>query len=94
MKPHKDGIWEWFEKDGTKRLVRVFDVGLLGNQYLRVYWWGGYYNVKGDPFEDGGDEWPDRWGNYIGSHGTVSDDKIYDMPTHRQRAEIFKKLQK
>ncbi len=41
MKPDKAGIWEWFEEDGTKRLVSVCDVGApVGMKYLRVYWWG------------------------------------------------------
>ena len=52
MKPNKPGIWEWFEEDGTKRLVRVCDVGVaLGKQHLRVAWWGGYYDVH-DRIED------------------------------------------
>lgn len=53
MKPDKAGIWEWFEEDGTKRLVEVFDVAselrkANGTEppYFRVYWWGGYYNVN------------------------------------------------
>ena len=52
MKPDKDGIWEWFEEDGTKRLVHVCNVAAkLGEVRLRVAWWGGYYDVH-DRIED------------------------------------------
>ncbi len=99
MKPDKEGIWEWFEEDGTKRLMYVCNVGgPLPEHYLRVYWWGGYYNISDDPGVDdkygpipGKAEWPDRWGNYIGPLGTVPDADLYLGPTPEQREEIIKK---
>ena len=74
--PDKPGVWEWFEEDGTKRLVSVCDVGIR-KPNLRVAWWGGYYSAR-ERTEDifgsvGGKwvvtqkdvhyeaEWPDRW---------------------------------
>jgi len=98
MKPNREGIWEWFEDDGTKRLVHVCDVGKkVGMSYLRVYWWGGYYNVndRHDPEHPEYDhhtkaEWPDQWGNYVGPIGSVAEDDLYQMPTPEQRVEILK----
>jgi len=102
MKPDKDGIWEWFEEDGTKRLVHVCDVaGKLmeefGQKYLRVCWWGGYYNVNDehDPEAPEHDhlleaEWPDKWGNYVGPIGSVAETDLYLMPTPEQREQILK----
>lgn len=101
MKPDKEGIWEWFEEDGTKRLVAVCNVSKpLKEIYLRVYWWGGYYNVNDehdleapqyDPLMKA--EWPDRWGNFVGEHGTVKDEDLYLMPTAEQRKEILKRYE-
>lgn len=84
-KPDKPGIWQWYEDDGTERLVCVYDVG-FGLPYLRVFWWGGYYDVH-----DGGDrlaEWPDRWGEYVGPINSFGDDELYLMPTEEQRLKI------
>ena len=99
MCPNKEGIWEWFEKDGTKRLVSVFDVNKPIGQppYFRVYWWGGYYNVSDDPTEDGPFgriEWEDRWGNFVAELGTLSQEELYLMPTPEQLTEILKRYEK
>lgn len=101
MKPDKEGIWEWFEEDGTKRLVAVCNVSKpLKEVFLRVYWWGGYYNVNDehDPEAPQYDhhmeaEWPDRWGKFVGEHGTVKDEELYLMPTAEQRKEILKRYE-
>ena len=111
MKPDKAGIWEWFEEDGTKRLVSVCDVGEpMGEQRLRVYWWGGYYDVN-DRTEDiygyvnrewavvekdvhHPAEWPDRWGNYVGPEDSVPEDQKYWLPSPEQRVEIMKQYEK
>ncbi len=98
MKPDKEGIWEWFEEDGTKRLVDVCNVASKSNDvYLRVYWWGGYYNVNDehDPEAPQYDhhlkaEWPDRWGNYVGQQNDFKETDLYHMPTTEQREEILK----
>ena len=102
MKPDKAGIWEWFEEDGTKRLVSVCDVG-VDTPYLRVYWWGGYYTVNevvNEPIYDCDmkqvrtinrpPEWPDRWGAYVGDRNSVPEEQLYLMPTPEQREEILK----
>ena len=97
MKPDKPGIWEWFDSDGTKRLVEVFDIFDHCPEckpYLRVYWWGGYYNVNdvGDgPFDKA--EWPDRWGNYVGENESIPNEQLYLMPTPEQFEEIKKKYE-
>lgn len=104
MKPDREGIWEWFDDDGTKRLVEVFDVAAKlrevtghAEQYLRVYWWGGYYNVN-DEVEDlvncagvvvernhiNPAEWPDRWGNRVGDNNSLPEEQLYLGPTMPQ----------
>jgi hypothetical protein len=87
MKPNKPGIWEWFEEDGTKRLVCVC---CLGKDWLRVYWWGGYYSVNPEP-ETPGLEWPDRWGSFIGENESVPDEQLYLGPTPEQAEKIRKR---
>jgi hypothetical protein len=97
MKPDKEGIWEWFDTDGTKRLVHVCNVIPSRKEpYLRVYWWGGYYNINDEinPCDPGGNncakqEWADRWGKYIGPAGSVKEEELYQMPTPEQRQEIL-----
>ena len=100
MKPDKSGIWEWYDTNGIKRLVSVFNIEHDPSrpQYLRVYFWGGYYNVNDEPEEVPGDpfckaEWPDRWGNYIGPEGCVKEEDLYGMPT-KEELEIIAKNQK
>ncbi len=85
MTPDKAGIWEWFEEDGTTRLVCVC---VIGKNWLKVYWWGGYYNVNDDV--DSRTEWPDRWGKYVGPLGSVEDKDLYLLPTPEQREKILK----
>jgi hypothetical protein len=102
MKPDKEGIYEWFEEDGTKRLVSVCNVAAkLGGVCLRVYWWGGYYRVNDehDPDHPEHDvynkaEWPDRWGNYVGTEDSIPDTQKYWMPTPEQRAAMENALQR
>ena len=93
MKPDQSGIWEWFEEDGTKRLVDVVDVckGFCP-QYLRVFWWGGYYNVNDEhdaehPEYDEATkaEWPDRWGKRVADNNALPQEQLYLMPTPEQR---------
>ena len=106
MKPDKKGIWEWFEEDGTKRLVYVADVG-VSTPYLRVVWWGGYYDVHdrvNEPIYDCDmkqcgtvnrpAEWEDRWGNYVGPVNSVPDDQLYLQPTPEQRERILAREEK
>jgi hypothetical protein len=104
MKPDCAGIWEWFDDDGTKRLVEVFDVAAdvrkvypAESPHFRVYWWGGYYNVNDetDPQHPEYDEftkaeWPDRWGNRIGDNSSLPEEQLYIGPTPEQRIEIIK----
>jgi hypothetical protein len=94
MKPDKPGIWEWFDEDGTKRLVNVCDCTHgVSPIYLRVYFWGGYYNVNDEgadsifaPFDKA--EWSDRWGRFVGEIGSIPEDQLYLGPTPEQ----FEKL--
>ena len=103
MKPNKEGIWEWFKEDGTKCLVAVYNV--MANcpnakPYWRVYFWGGYYNIYNEtnPCDPEGnnctkEEWPDRWGNYVGPINSVPDGQLYLMPAPKQAAEIKKQYE-
>lgn len=94
MKPNEPGIWEWFDEDGTKRLVEVVNVcSQVEDQWLRVYWWGGYYNVNDEamgtpdePFMKA--EWPDRWGNRVGNNHSLPNEQLYLQPT---REELIRK---
>ena len=101
-RPNKAGVWEWFQEDGTKRLVAVVNIEHDATRppYLRVYWNGGYYNVNDehDPEAPEYDwaikaEWPDRWGNYIAPHGCFGDEELYLMPTPEQ-AERYRNMDK
>ena len=113
MSPDRPGIWEWFEADGTKRLVEVFNVNsqpLEGEEpskaWLRVYWWGGYYNmnqetndlvnirgevVMEDYVEEA--EWADRWGNRVGDNNSLPEEQLYLGPTKEERDRILKQLE-
>jgi len=98
MKPDQPGIWEWFDEDGAKRLVEVFNVmDKCPNAapYLRVYWWGGYYNINDehDPEAPEYDhhmkaEWPDRWGSRIGDNNSLPENQLYLMPTEAELVKI------
>lgn len=78
-KPNKPGIWQWYDETGVARLVDVVDVfGNVGAMWLRVYFWGGYYDVHDS--EDREAEWPDRWGSYVGQRGNFGEDEIFTMP--------------
>jgi hypothetical protein len=101
MKPDREGIFEWFNEHGQKRLVVVFNVGKeLGETWLRVFFWGGYYNVKDEAIGTSDEEfskveWPDKWGNYVGELKSVPDEQLYLYPTvdeYRKMVEsgIFK----
>jgi|ERR1035441_426876 hypothetical protein len=102
MKPNRAGIWEWFDKDGTKRLVAVYNTEHNPQcpPHLRVYWWGGYYNVNDEheaehPEWDWASaaEWADRWGNYVAPHGCFGDEELYLGPTPDQAEEIKKEYE-
>ncbi len=76
-KPSWAGVWQWYDERGQIRLVHVCDVG-FGVPYLRVYFWGGYYDVH-----DGGGtpaEWPDSWGDYVGPIESFGNEELYQMP--------------
>ena len=95
MKPNKPGIWEWYDDDETKRLVYVFNVFSRASDlvYLRVYFWGGYYNVF-DGTDDPGyewatkTEWPPRWGNRVGDIGSLPQEQLYLMPDKEEMDRI------
>ena len=89
MKPTKPGIYEWTDQNNVKKLVDVCDVG-YSTPYLRVAFWGGYYNVN-DEDNDNPAEWPDRWGNFVGEQGSVPEEQIYSLPTPEERKKIFDK---
>ena len=84
MKPDKEGIWEWFDEEGTKHLVDVVNVehDFRYPKYLRVNWGGGYYNINDESIGEIDEihcksEWPDRWGNYVGTRDEVEESLIY-----------------
>lgn len=90
MKPTTEGVYEWFDDKGTKRLVEVIDASMGDDEkpYLRVYFDGGYYNVhdQHDPEHPEYDwatkaEWPDRWGKRIGDNYCVPDTDLYLTPS-------------
>jgi hypothetical protein len=102
MRPNKSGVWEWFEEDGTKRLVEVINVNPedLGAPYLRVAFWGGYYNVNDEPDPDHPEydwatkaEWPDRWGNYVGPNHSLPESEIYYIPTQAEYDKIMAEVE-
>lgn len=85
MKPDRTGIWEWFELDGTRRLVYVWNVFEKHpnlEPYFRVCCHGSYYNVHDIP-EDGihgKAEWiHGTWGNYMGQYEDFDESQLYLM---------------
>ena len=80
LHPNREGIWEWTGKNNIPRLVEVVDVGTDENPYLRVYWWGGYYDIY---------EWRGTWGKRVADNGELSEDQVYLMPTEEEREKIF-----
>ena len=92
MLPIIEGIYEWFESDGKRRLVSVCDVSpKKDNSYLRAYWAGGYYDIKdsvSDVYDMGGvwqysflkrSEWTGgTWGNRVGDIGSINEDLLYE----------------
>jgi hypothetical protein len=95
MKPNIPGIWEWFDNKGIKKLVEVVNIRPDKNQppYLRVYWWGGYYNVNDEEIgtiveKYCKSEWPDRWGNRIADNNALPNDQLYLMPTKEEYVKI------
>lgn len=109
MKPDREGIWEWFDEDGNRRLVEVFNVmkNIPGHRpYLRVYWWGGYYNVNDEVtnlYDCQGNiveknivdeaEWTDSWGVRVGDNQSIPQDQLYLMPTPEE-LELFREKDK
>lgn len=100
MKPDRPGIWEWFDDKGERHLMSVFDMGTPGlYQYLRVYWWGGYYDVTYEGVLPNGkqSEWPDRWGKRVCdldgpmAKKLARDNKLYDGPTPEMIRNIRQK---
>ena len=98
MKPNQSGIYEWFEEDGTKRLVEVVDVckGFCP-QYLRVFWCGGYYNINDERDAEHPEydemmkaEWHlGRWGNRVADNHGLPEDMLYLMPAKEQRTNKY-----
>lgn len=80
-RPDQSGVWEWFDENGVKQLVEVFDVAssFCKKQWLRVYFRGGYYNVN-DEDQFCKTEWPDRWGKFIGPIGSIAEELLYLFP--------------
>jgi hypothetical protein len=98
MKPNKEGIWEWFDDQGVKRLVDVANVEFDKSRppYLRVCFWGGYYNVHDECVgtweeEYNKAEWPDRWGSFVGIRGSVSEQELYSMPSSAEMEVLRRK---
>lgn len=90
--PDSPGIWEWFEEDGTKRLVNVVNTScVVDKPIFEVTWNGSYYNIEeyfdniynldGSVFETNvlvKSEWTDgRWGNFVAKYGELPEDSIY-----------------
>lgn len=95
MNPNKEGIWQWKDNRQGNVLVAVYDCSAKkDNSHLRVYWWGGYYNVNDesvDPeFADyDRAEWTNGlWGDYVGPHGSVPEDRLYTTPSELELAQI------
>lgn len=93
MKPDREGIWEWVDSNAVKHLVVVVDVGSAEKPHLRVYWWGGYYDVHDNPNEPSGSpfryaQWPDSWGNFIGEANSIPNNQLYLGPTPEAIAKM------
>jgi len=101
MKPDRAGIWEWFEKDGVRRLVEVVNCAVPNDPpHLRVYWWGGYYNVNDEHDAEHPEydhltkaEWVHgTWGNRIGDNLSLPEEQLYLVPTPEERWIINQRL--
>ena len=94
MIPTEEGIYEWFDDDGTKRLVAVCDVSpKKDNSYLRVAWGGGYYDIQ-DSIEtlyncdlepvrthERKSEWTGgKWGARLGDGDSIPYEQLYKFP--------------
>jgi hypothetical protein len=88
MMPNCEGIWEWFEEDGTKRLVEVVSPYKdIGENILQVYWNGSYYEIYDrvdnlyNLFEKNvliKAEWVGgTWGNRIANNGEIHESLMY-----------------
>ena len=89
--PDRAGVWEWTDDYGIKILVEVCDVSIKkDNSYLRVYWCGGYYNIKSEleplykcdgsiaRYELSRNEWKDGiWGERVGDNGSIDESKLF-----------------
>jgi hypothetical protein len=87
MIPDKQGIWEWFELDGTRRLVYVWNVFEKHpnlQPYFRVYFNASYYDVRPDGedanaikrFNEAG--WSSgTWGKWLGDYNDFDEKDIY-----------------
>ena len=94
----------WVEARGHKQLVEVIDVStdlrkFYPNEpvYLRVYFWGGYYNVNDDAVGTPEEEyckaeWPDRWGEYVGPNRSLPEKALYGVPTEQEMKEYYDKI--
>jgi len=97
MIPTKEGIYEWFDDDGTKRLVSVCDVSAKkDNSYLRVAWGGGYYDIKESispvynmrgqivSYHQRPNEWDGgTWGKRLGDIGSIPEEQLYESPDRK-----------
>lgn len=81
MTPNEQGIWEWYDKKGVRRLLEVHNVETNFNypQHLRVRFNNKYFNVRDQPLNitDTQAEWPDNWGARIGDLGSVPNQDLY-----------------
>lgn len=100
MKPDKPGVWEWYDDHGVKRLVEVYDINashrnIFGGAWLRVYFWGGYYNVNDEHDLSNPEydiytkaEWADRWGKRVADNNTLPEEQLYLIPNAEELAII------
>jgi hypothetical protein len=89
--PDRSGVWEWFNASGEKKLVSVVNCepDPAHKPYLRVYFWGGYYNVCDSEYNSC--EWPGPWGDWVCEHGDEGGRELYFMPTPEELEKIIKK---
>jgi hypothetical protein len=93
MIPNKEGVYEWFEPNGIKRLVYVCDVSKpLCEGDLKVCWWGSYYSIVDEDTGNGFDrkaEWSTgEWGNYVGPFESFKEEDLYLNPTPEELKEF------
>ena len=82
-RPTKPGVYEWYDEHGNVRLVDVVNVWErcgANKQWLRVIWWGGYYDVTPDTDGIPGNDWPNRWGRFMGERKHYAESQLFLQP--------------